>query len=229
MIMGRAKIKRAYSSRSFRRAVIPCLRRGGEGTASAFGVGAAAAALMLLPDALCPNRKVKLPEIGTTLLFASLTLYALVDDVQWSIAAVRLKVDVGLALVVLASIPLRQPFALQYVRKPVSHDQWGTSRFLRVNYVISTAWAVEFAILAFADVLMAYVPTNGVRSRGNPGRDRPDQLELSASRRFTWGRCVCRPHRKQLTSSRGTAAEPPHGGQTAKLTDARGQLRSFFT
>lgn len=121
--------------------------------------GAAVAALLLLRDALSPNRKVKLLEIGTTLLFASLTLYALVNDVQWSVAAVRLRVDAGLAPVVLASIALRQPFTRQYARESVNRDQWNTPRFLRVNYVISTAWAVAFSVLALADVLMAYFPT----------------------------------------------------------------------
>jgi hypothetical protein len=123
------------------------------------GAGAAVAALMMLRDAVSPNRKVKILEIGTTLLFASLTAYALVNDVQWSIAAVRLRVDAGLALVVLTSIASRQPFTLQYAHESVSRDQWDTPRFLRVNYVISTAWAVAFAVLALADLLMAYVPT----------------------------------------------------------------------
>jgi hypothetical protein len=113
-----------------------------------FGLGAGAAVAAL-----------KILEIGTTLLFASLTAYALVNDVQWSIAAVRLRVDAGLALVVLTSIASRQPFTLQYARESVSRDQWDTPRFLRVNYVISTAWAVAFAVLALADLLMAYVPT----------------------------------------------------------------------
>lgn len=123
------------------------------------GTGAAVALLMLVRDAVSPQRKVKLLEIGTTLLFGGLTAYALINDVQWSIAAVRLRVDIGLTLVVLASIALRQPFTLQYARESVSRERWDNPQFLRVNYVISTAWAAAFAVLALADALMEYVPT----------------------------------------------------------------------
>lgn len=123
------------------------------------GAGAATAALMLLRDAVSPNRKVKILEIGTTLLFATLTVYELVNHADWSVPAVRLRVDAGLTLIVLVSIALRQPFTLQYARTADNREQWESPHFLRVNYVISAAWAVAFAILTLADALMAYVPT----------------------------------------------------------------------
>jgi hypothetical protein len=129
------------------------------GVVVGLGVGAFVAAIVLLRDALSSQRKVKLLEIGTTLLFASLAIYALVSNVEWSVAAVRLRVDAGLALVVLASIALRQPFTLQYAREAVSRERLDSPRFLRVNYVISAAWVGAFAVLALADALMEYVPT----------------------------------------------------------------------
>jgi hypothetical protein len=128
------------------------------GVVVGLGVGAFVAAIVLLRDALSSQRKVKLLEIGTTLL-ASLAIYALVSNVEWSVAAVRLRVDAGLALVVLASIALRQPFTLQYAREAVSRERLDSPRFLRVNYVISAAWVGAFAVLALADALMEYVPT----------------------------------------------------------------------
>lgn len=121
--------------------------------------GAIVAVMMVLRDAFDRNRSVKLLEIGTTLLFVALTTYALFNDVQWSIAAVRLRVDGGLTLIVLTSLAVRKPFTLQYAREKVHPEQWDSPRFLRVNYVISAVWAVAFALLALADALMAYVPT----------------------------------------------------------------------
>lgn len=120
--------------------------------------GAFVAATLLLRDFASPTRHVKLLEAGTVLLFGALAVYALTSDVQWSIAAVRLRVDAGLTLIVLATIALRQPFTLQYARETVAREHWNSAHFLRVNYVISAAWAGAFAILVLADIAMAYAP-----------------------------------------------------------------------
>ena len=64
------------------------------------GAGAIVAAALLARDLVTPGRAIKLLEIGTVLLFGALTVYALSNDVQWSIAAVRLRVDAGLMLIV---------------------------------------------------------------------------------------------------------------------------------
>ncbi|APR34901.1 hypothetical protein BTO02_05095 [Paraburkholderia sp. SOS3] len=120
--------------------------------------GAIVAAALLVRDVATPGRHIKLLEIGTVLLFGALTVYALTNDVRWSIAAVRLRVDAGLMLIVLASIALRQPFTLQYARETVGREHWGSTDFVHINYVISAAWAVAFAALVLADIAMAYVP-----------------------------------------------------------------------
>ncbi|ABE33981.1 putative membrane protein [Paraburkholderia xenovorans LB400] len=120
--------------------------------------GALVAAALLLRDFVSPTRHVKLLEVGTVLLFGALAVYALTSDAQWSIAAVRLRVDAGLTLIVLATIALRQPFTLQYARETVDREHWNSAHFLHVNYVISAAWAGAFAILVLADIAMAYAP-----------------------------------------------------------------------
>jgi hypothetical protein len=120
--------------------------------------GAIIALLMLLRDFVDPARLVKHLEIGTAFLFTVLAAYAFFNHVQWSIAAVRLRVDGGLTLIFLISIVLRQPFTLQYAREKSNRTQWDNARFLRVNYVISAAWTVAFAMLTFADLFMVYVP-----------------------------------------------------------------------
>jgi hypothetical protein len=120
--------------------------------------GAIVAMMLILRDLFHPTRSVKLLEVGTALLFASLATYTFFHDAQWSIAAVRLRVDGGLTLIVLISMALRQPFTLQYAREKVDRTLWTSPRFLRVNYVLSGAWAFAFALITLADLLMAYVP-----------------------------------------------------------------------
>ena len=128
------------------------------GVPAGLAAGAIVAAALQVRDLLTPGRRIKLLEIGTGLLFGVLTVYALTNDVQWSIAAVRLRVDAGLMLIVLASIALRQPFTLQYARETVSREHWDSPDFVHINYVISAAWAVAFGALVLADIVMAYVP-----------------------------------------------------------------------
>ena len=71
----------------------------------------------------------------------------------------RLRVDAGLLLIVLASIIVRRPFTLQYARERVSRELWDSPEFVRTNYVITAAWADAFAVMVVADLVMLYVPT----------------------------------------------------------------------
>jgi hypothetical protein len=124
------------------------------------GLAAAAliSALMLARDLVTPSRSPKLLEIGTFLLFGGLFLLALAMGEQWSIADVRLRVDGGLLLIVLLSMVFQRPFSLQYARESVDRQHWDSPEFLRVNYVISGAWAIAFGVLVLADALMAFMP-----------------------------------------------------------------------
>lgn len=128
------------------------------GIPAGLGAGAVTAAVLLARDLLAPGRSPKLLEIGTFLLFGLLCLYAMFIDASWSIAAVRLRVDAGLLLIVLVSMALRQPFSLQYARDRVERSHWEDPAFLRVNYVISGAWAIAFGVLVLADVVMVGMP-----------------------------------------------------------------------
>jgi len=128
------------------------------GIPAGLAAGAAASAFLVIRDLLTPNRSIKLLELGTLFLFGLLTLYALAFNPSWSIAAVRLRVDAGLVLVVLASMALRQPFSLQYARESVDPSLWDSPAFLHINYVISAAWAIAFGVLVLADVVMVYMP-----------------------------------------------------------------------
>jgi hypothetical protein len=127
------------------------------GVPAGLAAGALVSAAMLARDCLTSGRRAKILEIGTFVLFGALTVYALAFGASWSVAAVRLRVDAGLFLIVLASIVVRQPFTLQYAREKVSADVQDSPGFVRVNYAITFVWALAFAGMVAADLLMTYV------------------------------------------------------------------------
>ncbi len=66
--------------------------------------------------------------------------------------------DAGLLLIVLASLVMRRPFTLQYARERVAPELWGEPEFVRTNYVITAVWALAFAVMVVAELVLLYVP-----------------------------------------------------------------------
>ena len=124
-----------------------------EGMLAGFAVSAA----LLIRD-WGQGRAPKVLEIGTAALFGVLGCYALLANPAWSLWGVRLVVDAGLLLIVLVSIAIRQPFTLQYARERVSEDMQASGEFIRTNYVITAVWALAFAIMVAADLVLTYMP-----------------------------------------------------------------------
>ena len=112
----------------------------------------------LLRDWLSRKRGVKVLEVGTFLLFGGLAAYSTVSGAAWSVVGVRLRVDAGLLLVVLVSIALRRPFTLPYAREGAPREIWNTPAFLRTNDIITAVWALAFAVMVGADLVMLYLP-----------------------------------------------------------------------
>jgi len=128
------------------------------GAATALVAGALVSAALLLRDWLTPGRAPKILEIGTALLFGGLALYALLARPTWSVIGVRLCVDTGLLLIVLASLAAGRPFTLQYAREQVAPEFWDRPSFIRTNYVITAAWALAFGVMVLAELALLYVP-----------------------------------------------------------------------
>ncbi|QSI28057.1 hypothetical protein GNX71_00090 [Variovorax sp. RKNM96] len=128
------------------------------GVVPALCAAALLSAAFLVRDWLTPGRTVKVLEIGTVLLFGGLAVYALVAHTEWSLLGVRLRVDAGLLIVVLASMLIGQPFTLQYAKERTPPEVWTRPGFRLVNNVITAAWAVAFALMVLADVAMIYMP-----------------------------------------------------------------------
>lgn len=116
--------------------------------------GVAASALLVGRDVVSARGSAKLLEIGTLLLFSALALYSLFAAPNWSILGVRLCVDAGLLLIVIASLAIGRPFTSQYAREQVPAELWSSPEFIRTNTVITSVWAGAFAVLVAADLLM---------------------------------------------------------------------------
>lgn len=128
------------------------------GATSALATAALVSAGLLLRDWIAPGRTPKILEIGTTLLFGALALYAVLGTPAWSVIGVRLCVDSGLLLIVLASLATGRPFSLQYAREQVAPEFWNSPAFIRTNYVITGAWALAFAAMVIAEFALLYAP-----------------------------------------------------------------------
>ena len=95
---------------------------------------------------------------------ASLTLFGLLAlgrGFLWPdlpLADVRAILDLGLLLVITFSLLRRQPFSAQYASGETHGRVWPLAAFLRINYVISFAWAAAFAAMALADGAVALLP-----------------------------------------------------------------------
>jgi len=124
------------------------------GSTLALLVGAAIALGLVVRSRRQPPHTFKILETGTTVLMAGLAIYSAVAGGTLSLVVVRLCVDVGLLLIVLGSMAIRQPFTLQYARQQVDPVYWNSPRFIRANYAITAGWAVAFAIIVAAEGVM---------------------------------------------------------------------------
>ena len=124
----------------------------------ALAAGAAVSAALIIRDLARSRRGVKVLEAGTFVLFAGLAVFTLLSGATWSVIGVRLCVDAGLLLVVLASMALGRPFTLQYARDQIAPEFWNQPEFIRTNYVITGAWALAFAVMVLAELALLYVP-----------------------------------------------------------------------
>src|SRR3954470_13371636 len=99
------------------------------GSTEGLVTGAVVSTGLLLRD-LILGRTAKVLEIGTAILFGSLAVYALLSRLAWSVIGVRLVVDAGLLLIVLASLGMRRPPTLQYAREQVAPEFWNAPDFV---------------------------------------------------------------------------------------------------
>ncbi len=121
-------------------------------------VGALVVSLVLLARMRRRREAVKILEVGTLALFALLTAYTWIGSPNWTVATVRLAVDVGLLAIVLVSLAIGQPFTIQYARERVPEQFWALPVFFTTNLIISATWAGAFAVMVAADAAAEWIP-----------------------------------------------------------------------
>lgn len=129
------------------------------GTFPALLIGAGTSLALILRSVLVEKQGVRILEAGTFVLMLGLAVVSKLQAAPWPTLMVRLWVDAGLLTIVLLSLAIRQPFTLQYARAQVTPEIAASPEFLRVNDVITGAWAAAFLVIVAADALMLFVPS----------------------------------------------------------------------
>ena len=121
--------------------------------------GAAVAIALIVRERLRGARETRVLEAGTALLFGALAACAFfMREIAWSVGLVRLVVDCGLMLLVLAGVAVGRPFTLAIARAKVSAERAATPGLLRTCRLVATAWAGAFGVLALADLVLILQP-----------------------------------------------------------------------
>ena len=130
------------------------------GVVPALCAGGAVAVALLVRERLRGVREVNVLEAGTAVLFGALAVCAAyMTDIAWSVGLVRLVVDGGLMLLVLAGAAVGRPFTLAIARARVTPERAATPAFLRLNRLVAVVWAGAFGVLAIADVVLILRPS----------------------------------------------------------------------
>jgi signal transduction histidine kinase len=95
-------------------------------------------------------------DVGSTLLFGLLAIYAGFIHPSISVQAVRLIVDGGFLVVCGAFVLGGTPFTLDYMREQVSKELRRTRDFLRTHQVVSAAWLFAFAAMSAVDAVATF-------------------------------------------------------------------------
>jgi|SRR6185312_11451501 len=76
---------------------------------------------------------------------------------ELSLAAVRAILEAGLTAAIAFSLLRRQPFSMEYASSETHGRVWPLPAFLRVNYVISSAWLAAFLVMTLTDAAVTFL------------------------------------------------------------------------
>lgn len=93
---------------------------------------------------------------GTLLFFAFCLATVVFMTNMWVIDHLGVLANGKLTLMTWLSMAVKQPFTLAYAREKVDPKYWNSPRFLRVNYIITGAWAVAFTFNLLNSVAALY-------------------------------------------------------------------------
>jgi signal transduction histidine kinase len=92
---------------------------------------------------------------GEALFFAFSALNGWLHFWPWAEVHAYLLVNSALAFIVLFSMLIGQPFTLQYAREKVSPEYWNAPLFLKINWVLTSIWAVLMITLALPSYFLS--------------------------------------------------------------------------
>ena len=123
----------------------------------ALWVAFAAAFVVVIRD-FVESPSLRLLDAGSFALFALLALGRGFLDPNLSLASVRFIAAASLFLLLGLPLLLGRPFSVDYARLDPREADWSPALFLRVNYRVSAAWVMAFAVIAAADGAVAFDP-----------------------------------------------------------------------
>jgi hypothetical protein len=95
----------------------------------------------------------KVLELGTVVVFAVLTVLALVGDDVFLDRWIQPLANGGLFLIALGSVVIGKPFALQYAREEVPPEVQDSPVFLRTTRTITLVWVAAFAAMTVSSLI----------------------------------------------------------------------------
>jgi hypothetical protein len=104
------------------------------------------------------GRSIKMLGAGSVVVFAGIGAWVTLIDPNLSSPAVKLATDIGVLLISLASLIIRNPFVLQYALEEVDAETAKLPGFKKATYVITWAWTGAFVLMIVGNVLTIYVP-----------------------------------------------------------------------
>lgn len=94
------------------------------------------------------KKNLKILDIGTFGYFVILFLIAIIPNLVQLEHWTHSLSSTVLFLISFISIIIGKPFTIQYAKETVEEQYWQTPGFIRTNYIISSAWALGFALTA---------------------------------------------------------------------------------
>lgn len=98
-------------------------------------------------------------SIGTILFFIFIFVSVVIFKNEWIATYSGFLSNGALAVIAWISILIRKPFTVQYAKETVSSDKWKNPLFIKINYLLTTAWGILFSIGTALPLILLYEPS----------------------------------------------------------------------
>jgi hypothetical protein len=95
-------------------------------------------------------------ELGSAIFFAVLTVIAFIAPDSGIHPYSAALANGTLTLIAVISLLVRRPFTLGIAKQSTPREYWDLPEFLRINMIITSVWALAFALTATAVALIAH-------------------------------------------------------------------------